>query len=189
MTQTIRADAPRGEWSEASEPFASAALRLGAHEFAAEFPGAYLCFLASPLGVSDEEPALPPTKRLLVEREGAAIPSEEALKLYVVPIVKREGANPFPMMITVGRAANNDVQVPAADVSQLHGHFSRDGEGWVITDVGSTNGTFLGGERLKLRAPVPVELGTMIVFGSIETRILEGASLYELLQPRAHESE
>ncbi|MBL4847490.1 MAG: FHA domain-containing protein [Planctomycetes bacterium] len=169
-----------------SEPFATAAQRLDAAEFAAEFPHSYLCFAAGPLLSEEGEDGLPPTARHnLDETHEAPLPTlENPAKLHVVPILKREGVNPFPRKITFGRGRNNDVRIPYSDVSKLHGYFSRDGEGWVITDAGSTNGTFLAGDRLSPRTAAPLAFGTVLVIGSVESRVLQGAALHEFLQPQ-----
>src|SRR3954466_8531675 len=50
---------------------------------------------------------------------------------------------------TLGKGAENDV-VLAGDptASQLHAVLERFPAGWCVTDVGSSNGTYLNGERL-----------------------------------------
>ena len=51
--------------------------------------------------------------------------------------------------ITVGRGADNDIALPFdPTVSRLHTVISRYRAGWCLRDVGSSNGTFLNGERL-----------------------------------------
>ncbi|HET7661412.1 MAG TPA: FHA domain-containing protein, partial [Oryzihumus sp.] len=39
----------------------------------------------------------------------------------------------------------------------------RDGDGWYVEDLGSTNGTFLGANRLS--TPTPVAVGTTLRIG------------------------
>lgn len=48
----------------------------------------------------------------------------------------------------VGRTASGDVTVPLAEVSRHHATIERRTHGFVITDEGSRNGTFINGERL-----------------------------------------
>jgi hypothetical protein len=65
----------------------------------------------------------------------------------------------------VGRARDNDVVIDgpeSASVSQHHCEILRDGDSFRIRDLGSTNGTFLNGERTaesELIAPATIRLG------------------------------
>src|SRR5262245_52871916 len=56
---------------------------------------------------------------------------------------KREGANPFAAMVTIGRASNNDVVLEDPGVSKFHAYVRASGAEWLITDAGSLNGTFV----------------------------------------------
>ena len=50
---------------------------------------------------------------------------------------------------TIGRAPSNDVAIDAdATVSKLHAVLVRYGDEYAVRDVGSSNGTFLNGERV-----------------------------------------
>lgn len=95
--------------------------------------------------------------------------------------VRKRGGNPFAMMITIGRALNNDIHIPGKDISKFHAFLSRDGSNWKITDAGSTNGTFVAGEQLPLRTGTPVAVGVPIVLGSTQVTLLEGDLLYQHL--------
>ena len=66
----------------------------------------------------------------------------------VIPILKREG-NPFPERIGVGRTKGTDITLADREVSKYQGYFSAAGERWSFTDGGSSNGTFIRGERLR----------------------------------------
>lgn len=53
--------------------------------------------------------------------------------------------------LSVGRSANNDVTLPDSFASQEHARFlHKDGEIW-LEDLGSTNGTWVNGEKLGTR--------------------------------------
>jgi sulfur carrier protein ThiS len=65
--------------------------------------------------------------------------------------------------LTVGRAAGNDVSLPGDEtLSALHAALERTDAGWSVRDLGSTNGTFVSGERIADR---PLRDGDEIVVG------------------------
>jgi hypothetical protein len=49
---------------------------------------------------------------------------------------------------TVGKASENDIAIDDPGVSHLHAMFERFPAGWCVTDLGSSNGTWLNGERI-----------------------------------------
>lgn len=56
--------------------------------------------------------------------------------------------------VTLGRAASCTVPLDDGYVSQLHARvFQRDG-GWLVEDLGSTNGTYLNGRKVTRAQPV-----------------------------------
>ncbi|MBI3724261.1 FHA domain-containing protein, partial [bacterium] len=66
---------------------------------------------------------------------------------------KRPGANAFALMVTIGRAMNNDIVVPHQSVSKFHASLARGPGGeWAITDS-SSNGTWVDGDRLVAKQP------------------------------------
>lgn len=79
--------------------------------------------------------------------------------------------------VTVGRGANNEVAVPAdPELSRVHAVIEPLGEGWCVRDVGSSNGTFVNGERIW--SARPLRNGDEIRAG--RTRLLyQGASVAE----------
>ena len=63
---------------------------------------------------------------------------------------------------TLGRAAGCDFAVESDRVSRRHLEVTHDGTNWLITDLDSTNGTYVGGRSIKthvLTGPVAVVLG------------------------------
>lgn len=64
----------------------------------------------------------------------------------------------------VGRDPVSDIVVNDLEVSRQHARLTRSASGYMIQDMGSTNGTFLDGKRLS-GEPVPVATGQMIAVG------------------------
>ena len=63
---------------------------------------------------------------------------------------------------TLGRHPDNDIQVLDTLVSKQHCVLEREGDGWVIEDLASTNGTMLNGEpvsRARLKDGDVVDIG------------------------------
>lgn len=69
---------------------------------------------------------------------------------------------------TVGRDPQAGLSLQGELVSWRHGELSHGPSGWVLTDVGSTNGTFVGGSRLQPGAAQPLTSGAVIWFGGAE---------------------
>jgi len=64
----------------------------------------------------------------------------------------------------VGRDAESDLPLRYSQVSRRHACFEPDGEGWLVRDLGSANGTFVGGvrvERVQLADGDVVDIGTV----------------------------
>jgi len=72
--------------------------------------------------------------------------------------------------VTVGRDINNDIVVPAKDVSRFHCLFECTEEGWRVIDLESTNGTYVNGICVKKAA---ITSGDVIVIGSTRLHVLE----------------
>lgn len=71
-----------------------------------------------------------------------------------------------PGLRCLGRSSENDLQLPEMSVSRTHAQLMIDPEGPIrLTDLGSTNGTFLNGKRLRPHQPASVEDGDRISFG------------------------
>lgn len=65
--------------------------------------------------------------------------------------------------IVVGRGESADILIDNPSMSRRHAEFRQEGDGWVVQDLGSSNGTYIGGVRLE--APCPVQEGTEVAFG------------------------
>jgi pSer/pThr/pTyr-binding forkhead associated (FHA) protein len=73
---------------------------------------------------------------------------------------------------TLGRSRQSDVMVDDANVSRAHAEVRPHGASWVLTDLGSTNGTRLNGRRVGqpevLKPGDEIELGTTTLTFALE---------------------
>ena len=85
----------------------------------------------------------------------------------------------------VGRGAHNDIVVADESVSDSHAKLQRREDGWYVVDMGSTNGTYVGGRRIEAEAPL---IGAPDVrFGGVKFifRVPDGAEAGNASQTRA----
>ena len=66
---------------------------------------------------------------------------------------------------TIGRTRDCDLCLTDLSVSRMHALLVRREDGWVLSDLGSHNGTRLNG--WLVREPVPVQVGDRVEFGSM----------------------
>jgi hypothetical protein len=66
---------------------------------------------------------------------------------------------------TIGREAACDMTLADLTVSRWHASLQRNADGWLLADLGSTNGTRLNGWRVK--DPIPVRAGDLVSFGAV----------------------
>jgi pyruvate/2-oxoglutarate dehydrogenase complex dihydrolipoamide acyltransferase (E2) component len=70
-------------------------------------------------------------------------------------------------VVRIGRAAGNDVVIPDDSVSASHALLEFERDAWRITDLESTNGTYVEGIRLAPQVPTPLGYGASVRFGGI----------------------
>jgi two-component system, NtrC family, sensor kinase len=78
--------------------------------------------------------------------------------------------------VSVGRAISADISIPDTVISRTHVILVRDGDGWKIKDLGSTNGTWVQGEKIKGEAELP-----------LKTPVRIGNTLFELYQSKSQD--
>jgi hypothetical protein len=67
--------------------------------------------------------------------------------------------------VLIGRSRECDVVVDDPNISRRHAEVRRDGQGWAVVDLGSTNGIKVNGRRVD---QAPLEPGDRITFGLTE---------------------
>ena len=83
-----------------------------------------------------------------------------------------QGGRLYPLIhntILLGRGDDADILIPDPSVSARHARLINGSQGFEVEDLGSTNGTFVGGRRVvrtRLRS------GDRIVFGQVEFKFL-----------------
>ena len=83
--------------------------------------------------------------------------------------VMRSGPTPgvtFPLegdQLVIGRDASNSIAINDPEISRKHSRLSFQGGKYVIEDLGSTNGTFVNGQRLA--GPVVLKPGDVVSLG------------------------
>lgn len=108
--------------------------------------GAFTDLIGQPGGT--QQPATPVATRLVItegSREGMEMPL---------------GGGP----ITIGRSSESNVVIRDDYTSTNHARLDLRAEGWLLTDLESTNGTFVNGQ--KVTAPVTIAERTPITIGT-----------------------
>ncbi|XP_059593554.1 uncharacterized protein LOC100263360 isoform X1 [Vitis vinifera] len=71
-------------------------------------------------------------------------------------------------VVTVGRLPDKaDLVIPVATVSGLHARIQKKEGGLLVTDLDSTNGTFIDDKKLSPGVAAPVSPGSCITFGNM----------------------
>lgn len=78
-------------------------------------------------------------------------------------------------VLRVGRESINDIVLDDVGVSRTHARIERRADGWVLMDVGSTNGTLLNNQKLSVIRSL--KNGDQLRFGSVILKYLSGADI------------
>ena len=112
-------------------------------------PGAFTELIGQPTGTTPQQSAPTGVATRLVITEG----SREGMEMPL-------GGGP----ITIGRSSESNVVIRDDYTSTHHARLDLRAEGWVLSDLESTNGTFVDGQ--KVTAPVTVAERTPITIGT-----------------------
>ena len=75
--------------------------------------------------------------------------------------------------MVIGRDLSNDIVISDSEVSRRHARIFMQGNNYVIEDLGSTNGSFVNGQRLT--GSYVLRPGEIITFGETLSLVFEGA--------------
>ncbi len=110
---------------------------------------------AAPISVSKHRTGVSSSYSPADESDGAAqIPTRAGLVLLYAPNFEQlYPAYPFSSpVLVIGRDAANAICVPEQAVSRQHARFSSIEDAWILTDLGSRNGTIVNGEFIREHA-------------------------------------
>jgi len=94
-------------------------------------------------------------------------PEREALAIFRAhsgPVEKRDIPVASPV-VQIGQGPRNDIVLDDDSVSTRHARLEFLDGGWMLTDLGSRNGTFVEGNRLAPEVPTPLPQEAMIAMG------------------------
>ncbi len=97
-----------------------------------------------------------------------------------VQLVMRTGPTPGKAFVlnkaetTVGRDTSNDIVINDAEISRKHARIINTAGGYLLEDLGSTNGTFVNGQRLM--GPHSLRPGELVMFGENVSLVFESSS-------------
>lgn len=157
-----------GEYTFDSEDFddyrdkAQQDARYGAHRRAAEAAA------GAAAGVAAGAAAAPNTVNFA---GGAQAPSQQAVAARLIDVAYQRAYDLGSASITIGRESANDIAVKDISASRRHAQLQRTPQGvWVVTDLGSTNGTLVNGVPV---ATSPLQSGDRITIGKTEFQFVQ----------------
>ena len=125
---------------------------------------------AAPQPQAMPQQAVPQQAANTVMFAGAGVPGQQpaqprqASRACLIDTAANRAIDLASARVTLGRESRNDITIPDINVSRSHAEISLSPQGaWVITDLGSTNGTYVNGRAV---ASQPLNEGDHIAMGS-----------------------
>ena len=119
----------------------------------------------------------------LIPTQGPAAPQHACLIQYNGDDAGQRSELNGPV-ITLGRSPDCPVCLDHPGISRCHAEITRDGDGFVLRDLASSNGTHLNGTRLDL--PTRLRDGDLIRLGKVALKFYERQSMDALLHDRIY---
>ena len=112
-------------------------------------------------------PPAPPLPAAAAAPPAAKPAAAQALAKFLVRSGSLKGQRLYVKVpiVNIGRADYNDLVIPDDSVSSQHAKLTRREGVWILTDLGSTNGTLVDGERVT--DDVPIAPGAFVRFGDV----------------------
>ncbi|GAA3520399.1 antibiotic biosynthesis regulator FhaB [Aeromicrobium panaciterrae] len=116
-------------------------------------------------GTKAPSPARPPKAKAKPKpAAGRKAPRGVPTKLQVVSGPNAGQSVPLgDTPILLGRGTDAAIRLDDDYVSTRHARFATNGEQWFVEDLGSTNGTYLGSQRIT--SPIPIGIGIAVRLG------------------------
>jgi hypothetical protein len=117
---------------------------------------------------------------------------EEKFMTSQYQLIMRSGPTPGAAyvlegdQITIGRDSSNSIAINDAEISRRHARLTFQGGKYILEDLGSTNGTFVNGQRLA--GPRVLKPGEVVSFGEQIVLVFEALSFdpgATVVSPRA----
>ncbi|RME04034.1 MAG: FHA domain-containing protein [Planctomycetota bacterium] len=159
-------------------PFLIHTLSMSAEEFEKRFPHPFLITSKSKLRLlynKGKVTSLHTYNKFATayaEPQHIRIEEEWLRQGWVIPVVSSKAS--FAQMITIGRTSNNDIVIPLPMISKLHACIlvensleKKQQQQAFLMDGGSTNGTYLNGQRIVSHVKISLKNGYLLRFGQI----------------------
>ncbi|KAK7376572.1 hypothetical protein VNO78_34515 [Psophocarpus tetragonolobus] len=151
------------------------------------------CFLSQPLvGIVRSKAKEKQTLQIVHASEAANPTTNDAERWLLEPVgdgdsrhigfkVEMPGAYEIASsVVTVGRVPDKaDLVIPVATVSGLHARIQKKQGNLLVTDLDSTNGTFINDKRLRPGVVATVSPGSCITFGDIHLAMFRVSKVEE----------
>jgi pSer/pThr/pTyr-binding forkhead associated (FHA) protein len=102
-----------------------------------------------PAGVGPGSPTPIVAPRSVTTPPAAGRPVLATLEVVSTGVLRGQRFEVRTPLAHVGRGAHNDVVLPDESVSDAHAKLQKREAGWYVVDMGSTNGTYVGGRRVE----------------------------------------
>ncbi len=83
-----------------------------------------------------------------------------------------ETRHPLGETTTLGRQPGNDIELSDQRVSRQHARIECEANACTLTDLGSSNGTYLGTEKIPPQAPIPIKPGVEVSIGPFSLQLI-----------------